>query len=152
MNGQPAAGGRLPGPLHARAPWVAWGLLVQVLGAGSVAVVLWRGIRNQGISGHVTAEMVRLAWRSELHTRLGLIVLVAGSVVYAAGSVVMARPYVSRPVMLFVAVPVAAVAGMLVLGALVLVVAVVVALFVNTQGDVDFGIGDSLLKRRRRHR
>ena len=130
--------------------WVAWGLLVQALGAGCIAVVVWRGVRLQGIAGHITAEMIRLAWRSEVHTHMGLVVLVAGSVVYAAGSVVMARPYVSGPARLFVGVPIAAVAGLLVLGVLALVAAALAAVLVNTQGDFDFGAGDWLLRRRRR--
>lgn len=149
MNDEPAKGALLLGPACARAPWVAWGLLIQVLGAASVAAVLWRGVRNQGIAAHVTAEMIKLAWRSELHTRTGLIALVAGSVVYAAGSVVMARPYISSPVMLFVAVPAAAVAGMLVLGVLALVVAALVAVLVNTQDNLDFGLGEWPVRRRR---
>lgn len=52
--------------------------------------------------------------------------MIAGAMVYAIGSVVMARPYVTSPVMLFVAVPIAAAAGMLLLGVLVLVIAALV--------------------------
>ena len=72
----------------------------------------------------------------------------AGSVVYGAGSVVMARPYISSPAGLFIAVPIAAVAGMLVLGVLVVILW---ALFlVAENGDLpipEFGGG-----RRRRPR
>lgn len=118
-------------PPESPAPWVVWGLIVQLLGLGSVAVVMWRNIRHQGISSHITAEMVKLAWHSEMHTRSGLIVLIAGSFVYAAGSVLMARPYILSPAELFIAVPIAAVVGMLVLGVLVLVVGV---LFVMAEG------------------
>src|SRR5215469_2905515 len=55
----------------------------------------------------------------------------------------MARPYVSRPVTLFVAVPLAAVAGMLVLGILAFIVALVIAVLAGI-GDIpvlnfDFG-------------
>jgi hypothetical protein len=50
----------------------------------------------------------------------------------------MARPYVSGPVTLFVAVPVAAVVGMLVLGILAVIVAPLVAAVAN--GDwLDLG-------------
>src|SRR5216683_1303334 len=80
----------------------------------------------------------RAAWHGEVRTRSGLAVLAAGTVVYAVGSVLMARPYVSRPVTLFVAVPLAAVAGMLVLGVLAFIVALVVAALEN--GDLDFGL------------
>jgi hypothetical protein len=122
------------GPLRTSYPWVIWGLIVQALGVGSVAVVVWRSIRNQSFGSHVTAQMIKFAWHSQLHTRTGLIVLTAGAVVYAIGSVVMARPYLTRPVTLFVAVPIAAVAGMLLLGVLVLVIAVLVSALAS--GDI----------------
>ncbi|MBO0832155.1 MAG: hypothetical protein J2P28_19040 [Actinobacteria bacterium] len=138
---------RFLGPLRSRYPWVVWGLIVQVLGVGSVAVVMWRSIHNQSVSNHVTAQMIKFAWHSELHTRAGLAVLVAGAVVYAVGSVVMARPYVTRPVTLFIAVPIAAVAGMLVLGVLAIVLTALLVLLSDI-GDVggwgpggDFGGG-----------
>ena len=150
MNDQRVALRRLPGGLRARLPWVAWGLLVQALGAGCIAIVAWHGVRLQGIAGHITSEMIRLAWRSELHTHAGLVVLVAGSVVYAGGSVLMARPYVSGPVTLFVAVPIAAVAGLLMFGVLALAAAALAAVLANTQGSLDLGAGDWLLRRRRR--
>jgi hypothetical protein len=60
--------------------------------------------------------MVRFAWHSELHNLAGLIVLGVGALIYAGGSVVMARPYVSQLATLFIAVPIAAVVGMLLLG------------------------------------
>ncbi len=107
------------GPLRSHASWVASGLILQAVGAGGVAAYVWPKVRYQNIDGHVTAATIRLAWHSEVHTRQGLAVLAAGAFVYAVGSVLMARPYVGRPVTLFVAVPVAAVAGMLVLEVLV---------------------------------
>jgi hypothetical protein len=122
--GKEANGGRLAlQPVRSPVPWTVWGFSLQVLGMGSVAVVMWRNIRNQGIGRHITAEMIKLAWHSELHTRSGLIVLIAGTVLYAVGSVLMARPKVSSPAGLFIAVPIAAVVGVLVLGVLVLLVA-----------------------------
>lgn len=140
---------RILAPLQSRWPWVVWGLTVQTLGVGSVAVVMWRNIRNQGLGSHVTAEMVRFAWHSELHTRTGLIVLAAGAVIYAAGSVLMARPYISHPATLFVAVPIAAVAGMLVLGVLALVVAALFSTLANGAGG---GFGGSSGGKRRSSR
>jgi hypothetical protein len=127
-------------PPESRTAWVAWGFAAQVLGAGSVAVVLWRNIRGQGLSARITAELIRVAWRSELHTRAGLIVLIAGAVAYAAGSILMARPYISSPVTLFVAVPAAAVVGMLALGVLALLLALVLVTLAN--GDFpEFDLG-----------
>jgi hypothetical protein len=134
-----AKGYRILTPLRSRWPWVVWGLIVQALGVGSVAVIMWHNIRNQSLGGHITAEMVRFAWHSQLHNRTGLIVLAAGAVIYAVGSVVMARPYVSRPATLFIAVPIAAVAGMLLLGVLALVVAALFSAFANSGGGLPGG-------------
>jgi hypothetical protein len=125
---------RILAPLRARWPWVVWGLIIQALGVGSVAVVMWHNIRDQSLGGHFTAEMVGFAWHSQLHNPAGLGVLSAGAVVYVAGSVVMARPYASHPAILFLAVPVAAVAGMLVLGVLALAVAALCSAFANGGG------------------
>ena len=128
----------MPGPLRPRASWVAGGLILQAVGAGGVAAYVWLKVRHQNIGGHLTAATIRLAWHSEAHTRQGLAVLAVGALIYAAGSVLMARPYVARPVTLFVAVPVAAVAGMLVLGVLAFAVALLIAALAN--GDLDFGL------------
>jgi hypothetical protein len=123
---------------------------MQVLGVGMVAAALWRSIRDQSLGGHITAEMIKFAWRSELHTRYGLIVLVAGSLVYAAGTVVMARPYIFRPVALFVAVPAAAIAGLLVLGVLALIITVLFVALANGDLPVDIDLPDRWPRKRRR--
>ena len=141
-----ATGHRILGPLQSRYPWVIWGLIVQALGMGSVAVVVWKGARNQSVGSYVSAQTIKFAWHAQLHTRAGLIVLAAGAVVYAIGSVVMARPYVTSPVTLFVAVPLAAMAGMLLLGVLALVIAALV------YAAADFDLPDVGGRRRRRHR
>jgi len=125
------------GPLRSRASWVASGLILQAVGAGGVAAYVWLKVRHQNIGGHVTAATIRLAWHGEVHTRQGLAVLAAGALIYAVGSVLMARPYVARPMTLFVAVPVAAVAGMLVLGVLAFIA---VLLIVLADGGLDFGL------------
>lgn len=139
---------RILAPLRSRWPWVVWGLIIQALGVGSVAVVMWHNLRDQSLGGHITAEMVAFAWHSELHNRTGLIVLAVGAVIYAIGSVVMARPYVSRPTTLLVAVPMAAVVGMLLLGVLALVVAALVSAFANNGGG-GFGGGMGRSDRRK---
>jgi hypothetical protein len=145
-------GQRILAPLRSRWPWVAWGLIVQALGVGSVAVVMWRNIRDQSLGGHITAEMVRFAWHSQLHNRTGLIVLGAGAVTYAAGSVVMARPYVSRPATLLMAVPIAAVVGMLLLGVLALAVSALFSVLANIAGDGSSGGGGEERRERRKDR
>ena len=70
---------RILGPLRSRYPWVVCGLSIQVLGVGMAGAVMWRSIRRQRFGGHITAEMIKFAWRSELHNRVGLSMLVAGS-------------------------------------------------------------------------
>ena len=149
MAPDPSKSRRVLEPVRSGSPWLACGVAIQALGVAPVAAIMWRSIRNKSLGGHVTAEMIKFAWRSELHTRTGLIALVAGSVIYAAGSVVMARPYISSPVALLVAVPLAAVAGLLVLGVLVLVVAVI---FVVFQGDFAIDIDGPDRRRRNRRR
>ena len=134
------------GPLRSRTSWVASGLILQAAGAGGVAAYVWRSARQQNIGGRVSAATIRLAWHGEMHTRQGLAVLAAGVFTYAAGSVLMARPYVTRPVTLFVAVPLAAVAGMLVLGVLAFIVALLVAALEN--GDLGVGLDISGDRRR----
>jgi hypothetical protein len=142
---------RLLGPLRSRGSWVAGGITLQVIGVGGVAAYVWLKVRDQNIGGHITAATIRLAWHGEVHTRQGLAVLVAGALIYAVGSVLLARPYVTRPLTLFVAVPVAAVAGMLVLGVLAFIVALLIAALANGDlfdFDLDFG-GDRRRKRPR---
>lgn len=146
-----AGGPSFRGQLRSRLPWIVWGLIIQALGAGSVAVVMWHNVRNQSFGGHMTAEMMKLAWRAELHSRAGLVVLAAGSVVYAVGTVVMARPFVSRPALLFIAIPIAAVAGLLVVGVLAFVVSLLIgSLELGDIFDLDAGDGLRGGKRRRR--
>jgi hypothetical protein len=66
---------------------------------------------RQDIGGHITAATFRLMWHGKsAHAAGGCPVI--GAVIYAVGSVLLARPYVSRPATLSIAVPVAAVAGM----------------------------------------
>jgi hypothetical protein len=149
MGTEPVEGQRILEPLRSRWPWVVWGLIVQALGVGSVAVVMWHNVRDQSLGGHITAEMVRFAWHSELHSHAGLIVLVAGAVIYAVGSVVMARPYLSRPAALFIAVPIAAVVGMLLLGVLALAVS---ALFSALANSADGGFGGEARRNKRKDR
>ena len=129
-----------------RARWTVSGLAVQAIGLGGVTAFLWVKVRHQGIGGHFTAAMFRLAWHGEVHTRTGLAVLIACAALYAAGSILLARPYVSRRVTLFVAVPVAAIAGMAVLG----ILALVVAALIYGIGDLvpDLGIGGRRKKAR----
>ena len=64
--------------------------------------------------------------------------IVLGVVLFAAGAVVLARPFVRRVPTLLVAVPLAAVAGLAVFGVVALVLAAVVAATAST-GSADWG-------------
>jgi hypothetical protein len=150
VNGEISKGGESTVPRRNRAWWVLSGFLLQAVGAGSVAAYLWTKVRHEDLGGHITTVMIRLAWHAEVHTRQGLAVLLAGAVVYAAGSVVAARPYITNPFSLLVAVPVAAIAGMLVLGVLAVVVAVIVFL-ASANADLG-GSGSAWGHSRRRER
>ncbi|SRR6266699_6257567 len=136
----PATSGPRTGPRRASESWVIAGLTLQTLGVAGVAAFAWTRLRHQGIGGHLTAATIRLAWHSDVHTSAGLAVLAAGAVIYAAGSILTARPYVSRPATLFIAVPAAAVAGLLALGAMALIVALVLTALANDV-DVPLDIG-----------
>jgi hypothetical protein len=140
------------GPVRSRALWTVSGLALQAAGLGVVTAFLWARLRHQGTGGHITAATFRLLWHGEIHTRSGVAVMVAGAVIYVAGSILLARPHVARPVTLFLAVPVAAMAGMAVLGLLVLVVALLFsALGDSPLPDIDLsGSGRRKAKRRRR--
>lgn len=133
--------------------WIISGLILQTVGVVGVAAYAWIKLRRQGIGGHLTAATFRLAWHADVHTRTGLIVLVAGAVIYAAGSMVMARPFVFQPRILFLAVPAAAVVGILALGALALIVALLLVVLANS-GDLplDFFDGSGGAGRARRNR
>jgi hypothetical protein len=140
---------RMLSPVRSRGLWTVNGLAVQAAGLGGVTAFLWAKLRHQDIGGHITAATFRLVWHGEVHTRTGLAVLITGAVIYAAGSVLLARPYISRPVTLFIAVPAAAIVGMVVLG----VLALVVALLISSLGDLlapDFDFGDRRKKTRAR--
>jgi uncharacterized membrane protein len=142
---------RMLSPVRSRALWTVSGLAVQAAGLGGVTAFLWARLRHQDAGGHLTAATFRLMWHGELHTRTGVAVLVTGAVIYAAGSVLLARPHVSRSVTLFLAVPVAAVAGMAVLGVLALVVALLFsALGDQPAPDIGLSGGGRRTKARRR--
>lgn len=80
---------------------------------------------NADVAFRVTLLMVT---RELFRTPAGVALLAGSVVLFAIGSVVVARPFVRSLAMLLGAVPVAAVVGVLVLGALALVVAVIALL------------------------
>lgn len=137
-------------PVRSPERWVVSGLTLQTVAVAGVATYAWLRLRREGIGGHITAATIRLAWHADVHTRAGLTLLAAGAVAYSVGSILMARPYLSRPVMLFVAVPAAAVIGMLALGVLALIIAILLAaMAANVDLPLDIGGGGGSGTRRK---
>jgi drug/metabolite transporter (DMT)-like permease len=71
-----------------------------------------------------------------LRSQADVALLVLGVVLFVAGAVIMARPFVALRSTLFIAVPAAATAGLAVLGVLALVCAVLIAL-VESPSDAE---------------
>jgi uncharacterized membrane protein YgcG len=138
VGAQPTAAPGLP-PVANKALWGLSGLVLQIVGVGApIAYVLIKA-KHEDVGGQITRATFRLAWHQAVHSHAGLALLIGGVAVFAAGCVLLARPFVKSRVTLLLAIPVAAVAGALVLGAAALLV---VALFAALNGfDFDFGGG-----------
>jgi hypothetical protein len=108
---------------------VTWGLALQAVGLGIPVTAALRRASQDGVLGGLTHYTVRLVWHEMLRDHADVGVLVVGVLVFAAGAVIMARPFVRRRSTWLVAVPVAAIAGLALLGVLALVIAALVALF-----------------------
>jgi len=98
------------------------------------------------ITGHITASSVRLAWRADAHTGSGLALLIL--VAFAVGSTLMARPFVRRRTTLLIGVPVAAVLRVFALGIFALVVAAVLAGWLDFLDVFDSASGSRQTRRR----
>jgi hypothetical protein len=134
-------------PVQRRRAWVAWGIFAQLVAIASpVAWVVVRA-KHEAVTGLAARVTVLAAARESLHTRTGLIILGESLLLFAVGSVLVARPFVRSLGMLLVAVPLAAIVGVLVLGALALVVAVVVAL-ISLNVDLPGGGGAGATSRK----
>jgi hypothetical protein len=129
-----AGRGRLR-PVAHRARWIAGGLALQLAGIGGPIAYVVSRAKHESIAGLITVATVRLAWHESVHERKGIAVLAAGAVVFALGSVLLARPFVGRRLTLLIAVPLAAVCGALILGVAALVVTAVV-LISESGGDI----------------
>jgi hypothetical protein len=123
-----APGRRELGPVRARGPWIAWGLALQVVGIGIPVVAAVVRAHESGVVGGITHYTVRLVWHEMLRSGADVALIVLGVVLFAAGAIALARPFVRRVWTLLVAVPVAAVAGLAVFGVLALLVGGLIAL------------------------
>jgi hypothetical protein len=129
IEGVDVARGRreLP-PVEHRSRWIAWGLALQAIGLGIPITAALRRASHDGVLGSITHYTVRLVWHEMLRSRADVALVVLGVALFAVGSVVLARPFTTRRSTLFVAVPLAATAGIAALGVVALICAVVIAL------------------------
>jgi hypothetical protein len=149
----PAPQGELA-PVRRRGLWIAWGLALQMFGVGIPGAAALERANHDGALGTLTHYTFRLVLHEMLRSRADIALIALGVVVFAAGSVVLARPFVRRRLTLFVAVPVAAVAGVAVLGLIAVVIAAIAALAATDSGGADLidGLGWSSGGDRRRRR
>jgi hypothetical protein len=111
-------------PVEEKGGWILGGLALQLAGVGGPAAYVYEKAKHQNVGGSITQGTIRLVWHEAVHSKTGLAILIAGAVVFATGAMVLARPFCKHVLVLIVAVPIAAVAGMLVLGVGALIVAV----------------------------
>jgi uncharacterized membrane protein len=121
-------------PAANRGTWVAWGLALQAIGVGIPVTAALRQANQDGLLGNITHYSIRLLWRELSSSDADVALVVLGVVLFVAGAVVLARPFVRRRSNLFVTVPVVAVFGIAVLGVIALVCAAVIAVF-ESPGD-----------------
>lgn len=126
-------------PLERRGVWIVWGLALQVIGAGIPVTVALRRANRDGVLGSFTHYTIRLIWHEMLRSRADVALIIAGVIVFAIGTVVMARPFVRRRTALFTTVPALAVAGLMAFGVIALLVACVVALVQSPPGELNLG-------------
>ncbi|GAA1979215.1 hypothetical protein [Catenulispora subtropica] len=139
--------GRIAPTAH-RGWWIFVGLVLQLAGIGGPAVYVWTKAKHQDVGGLITVATVKLAWHESLHVKAGVEILVGGAVLFAIGSVALARPFAKHWLTLVVGVPIAALCGALVLGAAALVVALLV-LMLEGGGDLSgWGGGRSTAKKK----
>jgi hypothetical protein len=132
-------------PVRSCGRWIAWGVALQVIG---VAIPVAEGIRRaheSGVGGAITHYTLRLVWHEMLRSGADVALIVLGVVLFVAGAVVLARPFVRRPLTLLVAVPLASLAGLAVFGAVALLCAGAVALTIASgDGGLASGLADLL--------
>ena len=114
-------------PVRRRGLWLAWGLALQIIGVGIPVVTAIHRAHREGLGGSLTHYTVTLIGRQMLHSNADLALVITGMLLFAAGAVALARPFVRDRATLLLAIPLAAVMGLTVFGVLVLVVTVFVA-------------------------
>lgn len=125
-------------PVESRARWLAWGLALQAVGVGIPITAALSRANKDGVGGTLTHYTVRLVWHEMLRSRADIALIALGVALFAVGGIVLARPFVKRPIMLFIATPLTATLGFAVLGVIALVCAALIAL-VESPGDFSWG-------------
>jgi len=125
-------------PVRSRGAWIASGLALQIVVVGIPVVAALRRTHEAGVGGALTHYTIRLVWHEMLRSGADVALIVLGVVLFVAGAVVLARPFVRQVTTLVVAVPLAAIAGVAVFGVVALVVAAVIAASASA-GSADFG-------------
>ena len=105
-------------PVAHRNYWIAGGLALQFIGAAVPAGVLLHRAKSEDLLDHVDGLTVKLVWHQAVHHSSDLAMIILGAVLFVIGSMVLARPFVKSPVTLVLAVPLAALAFLVALGAL----------------------------------
>jgi hypothetical protein len=136
-------------PVTARWPWITGGLLLQLAGVAAPAAYVISKAHHEDVTGQISKATLTLAWRQAVHSHAGLALMIAGALLFVIGSMLLARPFVKSYVTLFVAIPLAALAGVLILGAAALVIAVLFAIL-STGDFFDFSSGSSGTAKRRK--
>jgi len=127
-------------PVTARWPWITGGLILQLAGVAAPAAYVISKAHHEEVTGQISKATLTLAWRQAVHSHAGLALMIAGSALFVVGSMLLARPFVGSYVTLFVAIPLAALAGVLILGAAALIIALLFAIL--SGGDFfDFSSG-----------
>jgi hypothetical protein len=111
-------------PVAHRNYWIAAGLLIQLAGAAAPIAVLYRRAKSEDLLQHVTGLTVKLVWHQAIHDPHGRPLIIAGTVAFVLGSMVLARPFVKHVLTLVLAVPLAALVFVAALGAVALIVVI----------------------------
>jgi hypothetical protein len=98
-------------PVAHRVRWIAWGLVLQVAGAGIPAFVVLERAKKDSVLGQISRYTVRLAWHEALRSPADVALMVFGLAAFVGGAVLVARPFARRRSTLFLLVPVAAAAA-----------------------------------------
>jgi hypothetical protein len=138
-------------PVARRWPWITGGLLLQLIGAGAPVAYVVNKAHHEDLGGQISKATLTLAWRQAVHSHAGLDLMIVGALVFVVGSMLMARPFVTSMFTMFVAIPIAALAGVLVLGAAAILVAILLAGADDLIEVFDFQGSSTSRRKRRRH-